>query len=97
MPYRPEVEGSGLPGQKAYTYRFGGPTCLSGDVIGDYSFDAPLQIGDQIVFHDMAHYTMVKNTTFNGVPLPAISIIREDGSVELVREFGYQNFKCRLG
>lgn len=97
MPYRPDVEGSGLPGEKKYTYRFGGPTCLSGDVIGDYSFDQPLRIGDQIVFHDMAHYTMVKNTTFNGVPLPSISIMRDGGPVELVRSFGYDDFKCRLG
>ncbi|MFT6180022.1 MAG: carboxynorspermidine decarboxylase [Paracoccaceae bacterium] len=97
MPYRPDVEGAGLPGEKAYTYRFGGPTCLSGDVIGDYSFDSRLKIGDQLVFHDMAHYTMVKNTTFNGVPLPSISIMRDGGPVELVKKFGYKNFKCRLG
>lgn len=97
MPYRPDVEGSGQPGEKKHTYRFGGPTCLSGDVIGDYSFDEPLEIGDQIVFHDMAHYTMVKNSTFNGVPLPSISIMRDGGPVELVRKFGYKNFKCRLG
>ncbi|MFT6862811.1 MAG: carboxynorspermidine decarboxylase [Akkermansiaceae bacterium] len=97
MPYRPDVEGSGQPGEKKYSYRFGGPTCLSGDVIGDYSFDRELQIGDQIVFHDMAHYTMVKNTTFNGVPLPSISIMRDGGPVEMVREFDYQDFKNRLG
>lgn len=97
MPYRPDVEGAGQPGEKAYTYRFGGPTCLSGDVIGDYSFDQPLQIGDQLVFHDMAHYTMNKNTTFNGVPLPSISIKRDEGPVELMRSFGYENFKSRLG
>lgn len=97
MPYRPSVLGSGKPGEKEYTYRFGGPTCLSGDVIGDYSFDQPLQIGDQIVFHDMAHYTIVKNTTFNGVPLPSISILQETGEVEMIREFGYEDFKNRLG
>lgn len=97
MPYRPDVEGSGQPGEKAHTYRFGGPTCLSGDVIGDYSFDQELQIGDQLVFHDMAHYTMVKNSTFNGVPLPSIAIMRDGGPVELVREFNYQDFKHRLG
>ncbi|MDB4429679.1 carboxynorspermidine decarboxylase [bacterium] len=97
MPYRPDVEGSGQPGEKAHTYRFAGPTCLSGDVIGDYSFDRPLQLGDQLVFHDMAHYTMVKNSTFNGVPLPSIAIMRDGGPVELVREFSYDNFKCRLG
>lgn len=97
MPYRPDVEGSGMPGEKKYTYRFGGPTCLSGDVIGDYSFDQELQIGDQLVFHDMAHYTMVKNSTFNGVPLPSIAIMRDGGPVEMVREFGYENFRVRLG
>jgi carboxynorspermidine decarboxylase len=97
MPYRPRVHGSGEPGEKEYTYRFGGPTCLSGDVIGDYSFDSPLKIGDQLVFHDMAHYTMVKNTTFNGVPLPSITILQEDGDIELIREFDYQDYKERLG
>ena len=97
MPYRPEVEGAGKAGEKAYTYRFGGPTCLSGDIIGDYSFDAPLEIGDQLVFHDMAHYTMVKNTTFNGIPLPSIALMREDQSIEVAREFGYKTFKFRLG
>lgn len=96
MPYRPDVEGSGQPGEKAYTYRFGGPTCLSGDVIGDYSFDAPLEIGDQLVFHDMAHYTMVKNTTFNGVPLPTITLMKEDHAIEVARKFGYKTFKFRL-
>jgi carboxynorspermidine decarboxylase len=97
MPYRPDVLGAGQPGEKAHTYRFGGPTCLSGDVIGDFSFDSPLQIGDQIVFLDMGHYTMVKNTTFNGVPLPSISIMRDGGPVERVRKFGYKNFRVRLG
>lgn len=97
MPYRPDVEGSGQPGEKKHTYRFGGPTCLSGDVIGDYSFDEELKIGDQLVFHDMAHYTMVKNSTFNGVPLPSIAIMRDGGPVELVREFDYSDFKNRLG
>lgn len=96
MPYRPDVLNSGQPGEKAHTYRFGGPTCLSGDVIGDYSFDEPLQIGDQIVFQDMAHYTMVKNTTFNGVPLPKITLLREDQSIEVARKFGYKTFKFRL-
>lgn len=96
MPYRPEIEGSAPAGEKPFTYRLGGPTCLSGDVIGDYSFDQPLAIGDQLVFHDMAHYTMCKNTTFNGVPLPSISILREEGSVEVIREFDYHSFKSRL-
>ncbi len=97
MPYRPVVEGAGEAGEKAFTYRLGGPTCLAGDVIGDYSFDAPLHIGDRIVFHDMSHYTMVKTTTFNGVPLPSIAILGEDGGIANVREFGYEEYRRRLG
>lgn len=97
MPYRPDVEGAGLPGEKKHTYRLGAPTCLSGDVIGDYSFDAPLEIGDRIVFHDMSHYTMVKNTTFNGVQLPSIAILQQDGEIETIRTFGYEDYKTRLG
>ncbi|MDF1824292.1 MAG: carboxynorspermidine decarboxylase [Verrucomicrobiales bacterium] len=97
MPYRADVENAGIPGEKPFTYRLGAPTCLSGDVIGDYSFDAPLQVGDQIVFHDMSHYTMVKNTTFNGVRLPDISILQEDGDIETIRRFDYEDYKCRLG
>lgn len=97
MPYRPDVENGGTPGEKAHSYRLGAPTCLSGDVIGDYSFDKPLEIGDQIVFQDMSHYTMVKNTTFNGVRLPSIAILQEDGQIEMVREFGYADYKMRLG
>ena len=72
MPYRPEIAGAGMPNEKAITYRLGGPTCLAGDVIGDYSFDQPLKPGDKLVFGDMAHYSMVKNNTFNGMELPAI-------------------------
>ncbi len=96
MPYRPNIIGAGLPGEKPYTYRFGGPTCLSGDIIGDYSFDEPLQIGDKLVFCDMAHYTMVKNNTFNGMNLPAICTYHADGTMEVNKEFGYENFKARL-
>lgn len=96
MPYRPPIFGAGEAGEKSYTYRLGGPTCLAGDIIGDYSFDAPLKEGDQIIFGDMALYTMVKNNTFNGMPLPAIALKREDGTVELVRQFGYEDFKNRL-
>lgn len=96
MPYRPDVKGAGKPNEKAYTYRLGSTTCLSGDVIGDYSFDEPLKIGDRVVFEDMAQYTMVKNTTFNGVDLPNIAIKRESGEIELVKEFGYEDFKRRL-
>ncbi|WMJ24399.1 carboxynorspermidine decarboxylase [Paludicola sp. MB14-C6] len=96
MPYRPNVLGSDLPDKKAYTYRFAGPTCLSGDIIGDYSFDQPLSIGDQVVFCDMAIYSMVKNNTFNGMKLPSIAIATKDGEVKLVKSFGYQDFKERL-
>lgn len=96
MPYRPPLQESGQPWEKAYTYRLGGPTCLAGDIIGEYSFDGPLQEGDRLVFGDMAIYSMVKNNTFNGMPLPAIAIKQKDGVCRLVREFGYEDFKCRL-
>ena len=96
MPYRPPVAGSGMPGEKAYTYRLTGPTCLAGDIIGDYSFDHPLCPGDRVVFEDMAIYTMVKNNTFNGMNLPDIALEECDGSVQLVRRFGYEDFKNRL-
>lgn len=96
MPYRPPLQGSGQPGEKAHTYRLGGPTCLAGDVIGDYSFDMPLQEGDRLVFEDMAIYSMVKNNTFNGMPLPAIALKRKSGECEIIREFGYGDFKGRL-
>lgn len=96
MPYRPGIIGAGNPGEKRYTYRLGGPSCLAGDVIGDYSFDEPLKIGDRLVFLDMAHYTMVKNNTFNGIALPSIAAIGMDRRVECVREFGYDDFKMRL-
>ncbi len=96
MPYRPPVLGSGLPREKAYTYRFGGPTCLAGDIIGEYSFDAPLKEGSRVVFGDMAIYSMVKNNTFNGMPLPAIVAVKESGEWETVRSFGYDDFKMRL-
>lgn len=97
MPYRPEIIGAGQPGEKAYTYRLGGTTCLAGDVIGDYAFDQPLQIGDRLVFTDMAHYTMVKTTTFNGIRLPAICRVDEDSrAVHTVRTFGYVDYMQRL-
>jgi carboxynorspermidine decarboxylase len=97
MPYRPYIENAYKPGAKAYTYRLGGITCLAGDVIGDYSFDKPLQIGDKLVFGDMAHYTMVKNTTFNGVRLPNIYKFNSNkGELTLVKEFGYKDYKSRL-
>ncbi len=96
MPYRPPLSGAGLPGERPFTYRLAGPTCLAGDVIGDYSFDRPLETGDVVEFQDMAIYSMVKNNTFNGMALPDIVLEREDGSRELVRRFGYEDFKGRL-
>jgi carboxynorspermidine decarboxylase len=96
MPYRPRVRDSGQPGEKSHTYRLGGNTCLAGDVIGDYSFDRPLQVGDRVVFEDMIHYTFVKNTTFNGVNLPSLAIWTADGRLRVVRRFGYEDFKGRL-
>ena len=97
MPYRPMVLGSGQPGEKAFTYRLGGNTCLAGDVAGEYSFDRPLKVGDRLIFDDMIHYTMVKTTFFNGVKHPSIAHRALDGSVRVVRTFGYQDFKGRLG
>lgn len=96
MPYRADVRGAGEAGEKTYTYRLGGNTCLAGDIMGDYSFDRPLQIGDKIIFEDQMHYTMVKATTFNGIKLPSIAIERLNGDIDIVREFGYEEFKGRL-
>ena len=96
MPYRPPVWRSGEPGKKAFTYLLTGRSCLAGDVIGEYSFDTRLLEGEQVVFEDMALYTMVKTNTFNGVPLPLIAIRRADGTDEVVRMFGYEDFKRRL-
>lgn len=96
MPYRPPVRGSGLPGERPCTVRLAGPTCLAGDVIGDYSFDRPLACGDRVVFEDMALYTMVKTNTFNGMPLPAIAYRDKAGQIIPVRTFGYGDFKNRL-
>ncbi len=96
MPYRPRIIDGAAANEKPYTYRLGGPTCLAGDIIGDYSFDAPLKAGDRLVFCDMAHYTMVKNNTFNGINLPSIATIDRRGQVNLIRSFGYQDFKNRL-
>ncbi|MDR2638287.1 MAG: carboxynorspermidine decarboxylase, partial [Helicobacteraceae bacterium] len=95
-PYRPEVRGAGEPNEKKYSYRLGGLTCLAGDVIGDYSFDKPLRIGDRIIFEDMIHYTMVKNNAFNGAPLPAIVAIDQAGNERVVRRFDYSDYKNRL-
>ena len=95
MPYRPPLRDSGQPGEKAYTYRLGGPTCLSGDIIGEYSFDTPLKEGQTLIFEDMAIYSMVKNNTFNGMPLPAI-YLKQGSDYTLIKSFGYTDFKSRL-
>ena len=96
MPYRPEIIGAALPQKKEYTYRLGGPTCLAGDIIGDYSFDKPLQVGDRLIFCDMAHYTMVKNNTFNGMNLPSIALADRNNNIKIIKSFGYEDFKNRL-
>lgn len=96
MPYRPSVRFAAEPESKHYTYRLGGMSCLAGDIVGDYSFDKPLEVGDQIIFEDMMHYTMVKTTMFNGVQHPCIAILKEDGSVQTVRRFGYEDYEKRL-
>ncbi len=104
MPYRPNIIGSLKPGEAPYTYRLGGPTCLAGDVIGDYSFPEPLKTGDRLIFCDMAIYSMVKNNTFNGINLPSIYWLQEGkagdtkeaGSLQLIKKFGYEDFKSRL-
>lgn len=97
MPYRAEIYGGALPGVKEHTYKLGGLSCLSGDIIGDYSFDQPLKIGDKITFLDMAHYTMVKTTTFNGIKHPDISTWDPDTKeLKIIRKFGYEDYKNRL-
>lgn len=97
MPYRPDIIGAGHPGEKPHTYRLAGLSCLAGDIIGDYSFDQPLQVGDKLVFLDMAHYSMVKTNTFNGIQLPSIAVYRaETDEFSIIREFGYEDFKNRL-
>ena len=96
MPYRPPLQDAEEPGEMNYTYRLSSRTCLAGDVIGDYSFEEPKHIGDRLVFEDMAIYSMVKNNTFNGMPLPDIDILHDDGSVDVIKRFGYEDFKCRL-
>jgi len=97
MPYRPHVIDSGLPGEKAHTYKLGGMSCLAGDVINQYSFDQPLTLGQKLVFTDMAHYTMVKTTTFNGVPHPDIATYDPaTAHYQVVRRFGYEDFKRKL-
>ena len=95
MPYRPPLRDSGQPQEKKYTYRLGGPTCLSGDIIGEYSFDTPLKEGQTLIFEDMAIYSMVKNNTFNGMPLPAI-YLKQGSNYTLIKSFTYTDFKSRL-
>ena len=95
MPYRPPLKDSSLPHEKEYTYRLAGPTCLAGDVIGEYSFDTALKVGDRLIFEDMALYTMVKTNTFNGMPLPDITVM-EKGECSLINSFSYDDFKMRL-
>ena len=96
MPYRAMVRGSGEAGEKKYTYRLGGNTCLAGDIMGDYSFDRELKVGDEVIFEDQIHYTFVKNTTFNGIKLPSLVLQRGNGEIELIKEFGYEDYKNRL-
>ena len=95
MPYRPHIFASGQPNEKKYRYRLAGPSCLAGDVVGDYSFDQPLERGERLVFTDMALYSIVKSTTFNGINLPDIAVIRDGGKVEVVKRFGYRDYRSR--
>ncbi len=96
MPYRPDIRDSGKENEKKHTYRLGGNTCLAGDIIGDYSFDKALKVGDKIILEDMIHYTMVKTTTFNGIKLPSIVIKKEEECYQVVKVFGYNQYKTRL-
>ena len=96
MPYRAMIRNSAVAFEKKYTYRLGGNTCLAGDIIGDYSFDEPLKVGDRIILEDMIHYTMVKTTTFNGIKLPSIIIKNKDNSYKVIKNFCYNDYKSRL-
>ncbi len=96
MPYKADIKDSALPNIKKYTYKLTGNTCLAGDIIGDYSFDKPLKIGDKIILEDMIHYTMVKTTTFNGIKLPSIVLKKEEDCYQIVNNFGYNEYKSRL-
>ena len=97
MPYTPPLAGAGKPGEKKFDYTLAGATCLAGDVIGKYSFNAPLKIGDRVKFQDMAIYSFVKNNTFNGMPLPALAVKDKFGDCRIIKKFGYEDFKSRLG
>lgn len=96
MPYQPPLRDSGKPGEKEHTYRLSSCTCLAGDIIGDYSFDREIKVGDRLYFQDMAIYSMVKNNTFNGIGLPAIAVMNKQGDCRIIRQFGYEDFKERL-
>jgi carboxynorspermidine decarboxylase len=96
MPYRPEIKNSDMPFKKKHTYKLAGNTCLAGDVIGDYSFDEKLTIGNRIILEDMIHYTMVKTTTFNGINLPSIVIKKKNGDFITIRNYDYNSYKDRL-
>ena len=97
MPYKAEVRGASSDiNQKKYVYKLGGNTCLAGDIMGDYAFDTPLKVGDKIIFEDQIHYTFVKSTTFNGVPLPSLMVYTKENELKLIKQFGYENYKQRL-
>jgi carboxynorspermidine decarboxylase len=97
VPYTPTIVGAGAPGEKPYSYILGGKTCMTGDIIGEYSFDRPLKSGDRVIFTDMMQYSFVKNNTFNGVPLPDLGLLNEDHAYTILRSFGYEDFRYRLG
>lgn len=95
MPYRADIRHSGKVNEKKYTYRLGGNTCLAGDIMGEYSFDRPLSVGDKLIFEDQIHYTIVKNTTFNGIKLPDLGVLYKNGTYKIVSKFGYKEYKNR--
>jgi carboxynorspermidine decarboxylase len=97
VPYRPPIIGASEPGRLPHSYILGGKTCMTGDVIGEYSFAEPLAVGDRLIFGDMMQYSFVKNTTFNGTPLPDLAVLEEDGSYRVIRTLGYEAFRERLG
>lgn len=96
MPYRPPLRNGFEAGEKEFTYRLSSNTCLTGDIIGDYSFEKPVEIGDKLYFEDMAIYSFVKNNTFNGIGLPSLAIMDKAGDCRIIKEFGYEDFKGRL-
>jgi carboxynorspermidine decarboxylase len=97
VPYRPPIYGGEEPGMLPHSYIIGGKTCMTGDIIGEYSFEKPLAVGDRLIFGDMMQYSFVKNTTFNGTPLPDLAVLEEDGRYRVLRAFGYEAFRDRLG